>query len=84
MILQVYLVALFRLHNHTLMQELLDKFNSGNVKSIQRINDVKTRVDFGEVIGTYISPETGNGVSTTRGIIVNSKSGVHIIPSAPN
>ena len=65
-------------------QKLLDGFHSGNVNSVQVINDVKTRVDFGKTIGTYINPQTNEVVSTTRGIIINSKTGVHIIPSSPN
>ncbi|HET7734112.1 MAG TPA: polymorphic toxin type 50 domain-containing protein, partial [Paludibacter sp.] len=64
-------------------QGLLDAFHAGNVESTQIINGVKTRVDFGKIIGTYINPETGDALQTTRGIIINSKTGVHIVPSAP-
>jgi len=43
----------------------------------------KERVDFGEVIGDYVS--NGNGLPTTNGIIVYDKAGsIHIIPSRPN
>ncbi len=65
-------------------QELLDNFHAGKVKSSDAINDVKTRVDFGKVIGNYVNPGTGAVVPTTRGIIHSSKSGAHIVPSAPN
>ena len=65
-------------------QSLLDEFHSGNIITSQSINDVKIRVDFGRIIGTYINPQTKEGLPTTRGIIVNSKTGAHIIPSKPN
>jgi RHS repeat-associated protein len=63
-------------------QELLDAFHEGNIISTQVINEVKTRVDFGKVIGNYVN--SGVSMPTTKGIIINSKSGVHIVPSAPN
>ncbi|MGK6353567.1 polymorphic toxin type 50 domain-containing protein [Parapedobacter sp. DT-150] len=46
-------------------------------------NEVKTRVDFGKVIGDYINPQTGAAMPTTKGIIVNSHTGAHIIPARP-
>lgn len=46
-------------------------------------NDVKTRVDFGETIGSYVDPETGEAVETTIGIVHNSKKGAHIVPARP-
>ncbi|WP_255373723.1 polymorphic toxin type 50 domain-containing protein [[Flexibacter] sp. ATCC 35103] len=46
------------------------------------INDVKIRVNFGKTIGTYIDFD-GKAFQTTNGIITGSKTGVHIIPSAP-
>ncbi len=60
-------------------QSLLDDFHSGRVKSSQKINDIKTRVDFGKEIGEHVQ----NGVSTptTKGIIHNSKNGAHIVPA---
>jgi len=64
-------------------QGLLDAFHSGKINTSQVINEVKTRVDFGKVIGTYINPQTGEALSTTKGIIINSKTGVHIVPAAP-
>jgi len=63
-------------------QKLLDAFHSGDVKSAQVINSAKVRVDFGEIIGTCVN-ETGQAVSTTKGIIINSNTGVHIVPCAP-
>jgi RHS repeat-associated protein len=62
-------------------QGLLDAFHSGNVISSQLINAVKTRVNFGKTIGYYI--KDGVSIPTTNGIIINSKNGVHIVPSAP-
>jgi hypothetical protein len=63
-------------------QTLLDAFHGGYVKSIEVINPVKTRVDFGEIIGSYIS-EIGEVIPTTKGIIHSGKSGAHIVPSFP-
>ncbi|MEN0056668.1 MAG: DUF6443 domain-containing protein [Mucilaginibacter sp.] len=64
-------------------QTLLDNYHSGNVRSIQRIDDVKTRVDFGEGIGYYIDPVTKIPQATTKGIIITSKTGAHIVPARP-
>ncbi|MEO6176386.1 MAG: polymorphic toxin type 50 domain-containing protein [Flavobacterium circumlabens] len=61
---------------------LLDDFHSGNISSMQVINDVKIRVNFGKTIGTYINFD-GQAFQTTNGIITGSKTGVHIIPSNP-
>ncbi|OKH50474.1 hypothetical protein NIES2101_19265 [Calothrix sp. HK-06] len=43
----------------------------------------RERVDFGEIIGNYVDPETGVKTPTTKGIIHYSKSGVHIVPAKP-
>jgi filamentous hemagglutinin len=44
----------------------------------------KERVDFGEIIGEYVDPLTGKGVSTSKGIIVYDRRGnAHIIPARP-
>jgi len=43
----------------------------------------KERVDFGKVIGNYKDPNTGKSVPTTKGIIIYSKSGIHVVPSRP-
>lgn len=44
----------------------------------------RERVDFGEVIGTYIDIKNGNKeFKTTQGIIHHSKDGVHVVPCAP-
>lgn len=62
-------------------QSLLDDFHSGKVKSSQKINNTKTRVDFGENIGNYVNEK---GISpTSKGIIHNSNKGAHIVPSRP-
>ena len=62
-------------------QKLIDKF----VGTGKFFNEELTRerVDFGEIIGTYVK---GNGefYTTTNGIIHYSKKGVHIIPSNPH
>ena len=62
-------------------QKLLDAVHSGNIKSAQTISESKTRVDFGKVIGDFV--KDGVSTPTTRGIIHNSKTGAHIVPSAP-
>lgn len=62
-------------------QLLLDAFHSGNIKSSRIINDVKTQVDFGKEIGTIV--KDGVTIPTTNGIIHNSKTGAHIVPSNP-
>lgn len=62
-------------------QALLDAFHSGNIKSSRVINDVKTQVDFGKNIGTVV--RDGIDIPTTNGIIHNSKTGAHIVPSNP-
>lgn len=44
----------------------------------------KERVNFGQVIGQYVDPNTGIGVETTMGIIHYGKKGAHIVPARPN
>ncbi|MCR4803640.1 MAG: hypothetical protein K5895_11675, partial [Lachnospiraceae bacterium] len=44
----------------------------------------KERVNFGQVIGQYVDPNTGVGVETTIGIIHYGKKGAHIVPARPN
>ncbi|WP_341867507.1 polymorphic toxin type 50 domain-containing protein [Leptospira dzoumogneensis] len=65
-------------------QQLLDDFHAGRVKSAETVNDVKTRVDFGKTIGETVDPKTGKGTVTKKGMIHNSGTGAHIIPSNPN
>ncbi len=48
-----------------------------------KINDKKERVDFGEIIGKYIDPSTGEELDTSIGIIHYSKTGTHIVPAKP-
>ena len=47
------------------------------------VGDNKERVDFGQIIGNYKDPGTGDSVPTTVGIIHYSKSGTHIVPARP-
>jgi hypothetical protein len=63
-------------------QTLLSDYHAGIYTESQVINSVKIRVNFGKVIGTYLD-YNGNAFQTTKAILVNSKSGVHIIPAAP-
>ncbi|MEZ4699784.1 MAG: polymorphic toxin type 50 domain-containing protein [Rhodothermales bacterium] len=64
-------------------QELLDDLHNGSVLMVQRIDASKIRVDFGKIIGRYVDPSTGASLPTTRGIVINSRTGVHIVPSRP-
>lgn len=49
----------------------------------KRINENKERVDFGEIIGEYVS-SSGKRMPTTIGIIHTSrKKGSHIVPARP-
>lgn len=60
-------------------QRLIDKFaGTGQPTGHQR-----ERVDFGEIIGTYINSDTGKRFPTTQGIIHYGKHGAHIVPSKP-
>ncbi len=49
----------------------------------EAIGPYKERVDFGEVIGFYCSPQTKQSIPTTMGIIHYSKNGAHIVPARP-
>ena len=60
-------------------QKLINKF-SGTGKLNGTSREV---VDFGEVIGEYISPRTGKSYPTTVGKIHYSKKGTHIVPEKP-
>lgn len=64
-------------------QTLLDDFHTGNIKSTNNIDAVKTKVDFGKQIGFHVDEETKIKTPTTVGMIHNSKSGVHIVPARP-
>ncbi len=44
----------------------------------------KERVNFEQVIGQYVDPDTGIGIETTIGIIHYGKKGAHIVPARPN
>lgn len=43
----------------------------------------KETIDFGEVIGTWVSPDGSERLPTTRGTIHYGKKGAHIVPSKP-
>ena len=62
------------------VQRLLDeKAGTGTM-----IGNNKERVNFGEVIGQYVDPNTGIATDTTVGIIHYGKNGAHIVPARPN
>ncbi len=48
-----------------------------------KLSNNKERIDFGEIIGTYISHKTGKHYPTTMGIVHYSKTGTHIVPATP-
>jgi hypothetical protein len=67
-------------------QKLVDDFagtgqQAGSIPAGQP--GFKERVDFGQVIGEFVDPVTGQGVETTVGIIHYAKDGVHIVPARP-
>lgn len=64
-------------------KSLLNDIHSGKVKSVQKINKDKIRVDFGKPIGEYVDPQTGLSSPTTKGIIHTGKKGAHIVPAKP-
>ena len=60
-------------------QRLVDKYaGTGTWVSAN-----KERVNFGKVIGKYVNKEANISVETNMGIIHYSKTGTHIVPSAP-
>nr|WP_241597633.1 polymorphic toxin type 50 domain-containing protein [Rosenbergiella epipactidis] len=44
----------------------------------------KERINYGEIIGNYIDPQTGVSTPTTNGIVHYGKNGVHIVPARPS
>jgi hypothetical protein len=63
---------------------LLKNVQSGNVRSIQIIDGVKTRIDFGTGIGTFRDiNQAGAAFQTTKALMITSKKGVHFVPSRP-
>ena len=62
-------------------QSLLDDFHAGNIKSSRIISESKISVDFGKNIGNYV--RDGASTPTSVGTVINSKTGVHIVPANP-
>ena len=62
------------------IQELVDLYAGTGLWR----GDHKEVVDFHEVIGVYIAPETGERVLTTKGTIHYSKKGCHVVPASPS
>ena len=62
------------------IQVLLDK----KAGTGEFISQNKERVNFGQVIGKYVDPNTGIGTETTIGIIHYGEKGAHIVPARPN
>lgn len=62
------------------LQKLVDS-NAGTGTIIPKTT--KERVDFGKVIGNWRDVETGESKPTTKGFIIYSKSGTHVVPIRP-
>ena len=58
-------------------QNLLKKISGTG----QKISKSRERVNFGEVIGEWVNPKTGERIETLWGIIHNGKNGTHIVPA---
>ena len=43
----------------------------------------KERINFGQIIGSYVDRKTGKSYKTTMGTIHYSKTGTHIVPAKP-
>jgi RHS repeat-associated protein len=70
---------------HTNPQALLDRF-AGTGQVVQGTlgqPGFRERVNFGQVIGTFIDQATGAAARTTNGIIHYSATGAHIVPARP-
>ncbi|MFF2550541.1 polymorphic toxin type 50 domain-containing protein [Nocardia sp. NPDC058058] len=68
-------------------QGLLDKY-CGTGQQVTPRFDIPTpgskeRVDFEKVIGQYYNDKTGQYSPTTKGMIIYSSTGEHIVPAAP-
>ncbi len=44
----------------------------------------KERINYGNIIGNYIGPQTGVSTPTTNGIVHYGKNGVHVVPARPS
>jgi len=66
-------------------EELVKKAGTGTaVNAVPRgTPGFKERVDFGQVIGEYVDPQSGVSTPTTKGIITYATDGVHIVPARP-
>ena len=63
-------------------RDLLERF-AGEGQVLNR-EGTRRRVDFGQIIGLYIDPETGRSGETTMGITHTSeRKGEHIVPARP-
>lgn len=60
-------------------QELVNKYAGTG----EWVGTHKERVNFGEIIGSYVDPKTGISHKTTVGTIHYSKTGTHIVPGKP-
>ena len=60
-------------------QALVEQFAGTGTKA----GPYKERVDFGRIIGTYVSKDGSVRLETTVGLICYSKLGAHIVPGKP-
>ena len=64
-------------------QNLLNQYHSNNTTFLRQPNAEKIIVDFHKPIGIYVDDVNKISRITSRGIIVRSNKGAHIIPSSP-
>lgn len=61
------------------LKDLVDKY----ITEGERINDIKIRINFHEIIGIYRNPYENSEAETSYGILHKSKTGWHVVPSNP-
>ncbi|MDO4571525.1 MAG: polymorphic toxin type 50 domain-containing protein [Planctomycetia bacterium] len=49
----------------------------------EKVSNYKERVDFGKIIGQYMDPDSHVASDTKYGMIIYSKTGVHVVPARP-
>ena len=69
---------------HSDPQALVNRFSGTGRKIYNNGRAEKEIVDFGEDIGKFVDQSTGEVFATTRGQIIYSEEGAHIVPLRPN
>ncbi len=68
---------------HISLTELQSLVNSKAGTGAVISKTTKERVDFGKIIGNWVDVKTGKSIPTTKGIIIYSNSGTHVVPARP-